>query len=208
MSAKPNGSAAAPPWLLLVGGAPGSGKTQLARQLATRYGAPLCTKDTLKEILFDTLGTAPPEPASEVARWSRRLSDASFALMFHVASLLLPAQRCVLLEGNFRPGEHEAPLAALLAGSGARLIQILCHARPATRAARLAARAGDPTRHPGHRDAHIDVQLPEPGFLVLRGLRLGFDSDAACDRALATLCRELDARLAPGRRQTPPQPSR
>jgi len=209
MSAEPNGFGSGTPWLLLVGGAPASGKTLLARQLAARYGALLCTKDQIKEVLFDTLGTgedaasltaasstAAPRPLSApAARWSRRLSDASFALLFGLAPALLHARRPVLLEGNFRPGEHEAALAALLCASRARLIQILCHASIATRAARLAARAGDPTRHPAHQDAHIDVHRAAPSFLALPGLRLSYDSELASSRALEQLCEQLDARL-------------
>src|SRR6185437_12780589 len=141
MIAEPNGFGSGTPWLLLVGGAPASGKTLLARQLAARYGALLCTKDQIKEVLFDTLGigedaasltatsAAALRPLSApAARWSRRLSDASFALLFGLAPALLHVRRPVLLEGNFRPGEHEAALAALLSASRARLIQILCHA--------------------------------------------------------------------------------
>jgi predicted kinase len=203
MSAEPNGFIPGAPWLLLVGGAPASGKTQLARQLAARYGALLCAKDQIKEVLFDTLGTGPEAaPAAmhassgTTARWSRRLSDASFALMFQLIPSLLHAQRPVLLEGNFRPGEHEAAVTALLSGGRARLIQILCYASIATRAARLAARAGDPTRHPAHQDARIDVYRTAPSFLALPGERLCYDSDLEPQRAFEPLCRELDARLA------------
>ncbi|HTW73500.1 MAG TPA: AAA family ATPase [Steroidobacteraceae bacterium] len=140
--------------VLLIIGAPGSGKTWLAGVLAGRYRALVCGKDEIKEILFDTLGVSDPRdpPAPDLA-WSRRLSDASFALLFAFAQRLLPVGRVLLLEGNFRPGEHERPLAALLpAGGDTQLVQILCHARPASLAARLAARAADPQRHPGHRD--------------------------------------------------------
>lgn len=209
MSAEPNGFVREAPWLLLVGGAPASGKTQLARQLAARYGALLCTKDQLKEVLFDTLGTGHAEASTAAlpagaARagftppppdWSRRLSDASFALMFQLTPALLHARRPVLLEGNFRPGEHEAPLAALLSVAHAQLIQILCFASSATRAARLAARAGDPTRHPAHQDARIDVHRPAPSFLALPGARLSYDSDLDAQCAFEQLCRELDGRL-------------
>jgi hypothetical protein len=198
MRTEPTGFIPGAPWLLLVGGAPASGKTQLARQLAAHYGALLCTKDQIKEVLFDTLGTGPQsaaDPAPAAARWSRRLSDASFELMFQLAPALLHAQRPVLLEGNFRPGEHEVPVAALLSAGRAQLIQILCYASIATRAARLAARASDPTRHPAHQDARIDVHRPAPSFLALPGVQLRYDSDLDPPRALERLLAELDARL-------------
>jgi hypothetical protein len=202
MRTEPTGFVPGTPWLLLVGGAPGSGKTQLARALAARYGALLCAKDQIKEVLFDTLGTGPESaaalaPAAGASPWSRRLSDASFALMFQLAPALLHAQRPLLLEGNFRPGEHEPVLAALLAGARAQLIQILCCASVATRAARLAARADDATRHPAHQDARIDVHRPAPSFLVLPGLQLSYESDLDAPGALEQLFTRLDARLPP-----------
>ncbi len=56
------------PTLVLVTGAPGSGKTTLAMPLARHLGLPLITKDTIKEALFDTLGTGDHT-------WSQRLVD-------------------------------------------------------------------------------------------------------------------------------------
>jgi hypothetical protein len=102
----------------------------------------------------------------------------------------------VVLEGNFRPGAHEAALQELLTASGARLIQVLCRASPTTRAARLAARRADPRRHPAHRDASIDAGAPPPGFLELPGARQTLDTDSETDSVgLAELYRALDALL-------------
>src|ERR1700683_3060087 len=55
------------PQLLLLTGAPASGKTQLAGRLVERYGACGCSKDEIKELLFDHLG-------ERDAAWSGRLS--------------------------------------------------------------------------------------------------------------------------------------
>ncbi|MFI4868972.1 MAG: AAA family ATPase [Steroidobacterales bacterium] len=176
----------APSRLLLITGAPASGKTRLAGDLGARYGGGRCSKDQIKEILFEALGTGD-------AAWSRRLSDASFALLFSWAPQLLAVHPLVLLEGNFRSGEHEPPLRALLEGSGARAAQVLCVAKPATRAARLAARAADPARHRGHRDGQIDPGAAGGArFLDLPGPRWQFNSDADREGELAVLCAELD----------------
>ncbi|HEY6451901.1 MAG TPA: AAA family ATPase [Steroidobacteraceae bacterium] len=171
------------PRLLLVTGAPASGKSRLAARLAQHYGACRCSKDEIKELLFDALG-------ERDAQWSRRLSDASFALLFAYAPRLLSTRQLLLLEGNFRPGQHEAALAGVLAGAAAA--QILCRAEAAIRAARLAARAADPGRHPGHRDRDIEPVAADAGFLDLPGPRWVFSSDVGGDGQWQALCRDID----------------
>lgn len=172
--------------LILVTGLPGTGKTTLARALASRYRLPLICKDTIKEPLLDAI------PALDRSD-SRRLSDASFAVMFALARECLDAGNDLILEGNFRPGEHEPKVQAL----NTRTAQILCGTSESVRIARLKARATDPSRHAGHRDAEsADLPPPQPlDFLALPAERFVFDSDALTwadidyDRLLALLDR-------------------
>lgn len=128
--------------VIVVTGLPGAGKSTLANELGRRYRLPLLTKDFIKEPLLDVLGAAD-------AAASRKLSDASFATMFHLAAEWARDSHGFILEGNFRPAEHEAALGDALAGVG--VVQILCRVSDAERLARLAARERDPTRHAGHR---------------------------------------------------------
>jgi len=127
--------------VVLVTGLPGTGKSTLGRELAWRHGLPLIAKDDIKEPLLDLLGAA---NAAE----SRRLSDVSFAVLFRLARELSAAGASFVLEGNFRPGEHEAAMAEAL--STAELVQILCRVPEDERVARLQARSNDPARHAGH----------------------------------------------------------
>jgi predicted kinase len=98
--------------LILITGLPGTGKSTLARMIASRYGLPLICKDTIKEPLFDVIG------ASHRAG-SRRLSDASFAVMFALARECLGGTD-LILEGNFRVGEHEPAVEAVMAALSVR----------------------------------------------------------------------------------------
>jgi predicted kinase len=140
--------------LLVITGLPASGKTTLARQLSERYGVPLIAKDVIKEPLLDVLG------ANDAAE-SRRLSDASFAILFALAREMLKARCSVVLEGNFRPAEHATALQPVLRHA-ARVAQVLCQVDEATRIRRLLARATDPARHAGHRDAALAEAAMDP----------------------------------------------
>ncbi|MGH8230801.1 MAG: AAA family ATPase [Steroidobacteraceae bacterium] len=176
--------------LLLITGPPASGKSRLARLLAERFHASCCSKDEIKDTLFEVLGTGD-------AAWSRRLSDASFALLFQWGARLLSAQPLLLMDGNFRPGEHEPAVRTLLSAAAARSAQVLCVAGPDIRAARLAARAAEPDRHPGHRDQQLSLgPLAPTGFLDLPGPRLRFGTDRDEPQELARLCDQLDRWLA------------
>jgi len=159
--------------VFLVTGLPASGKTTLARALARALKVPLLSKDAIKEPLLDALG------AGDRAA-SRALSDASFAVLFALADECLGVTRTVVLEGNFRPGEHEPLLQGLLARHGpATCTQVLCRVPEPLRQQRLRARAVDGARHPGHQDAGWVAQADLSGdaFLAIAGPQIVLCTD-------------------------------
>jgi predicted kinase len=132
------------PAVILVGGAPGSGKTTLARRLGAALALPVLSKDDFKESLFETRGV--PDRAASAA-----LGRAAMHLLYATGARLLDAGVGVVLESAFYRGLAEPDLAPLLAC--ARGVQIVCHGDPETIVRRYAERAARGERHPGHFDA-------------------------------------------------------
>ena len=145
--------------LFIITGLPGTGKTTFARALAQRQGVPLICKDTIKEPLLEVL-----EPACA----SRELSNIAFAVQFSLARELLALGGSLILEGNFRAGEHETPLRAALPPDSPDIIQILCRADEDERRTRLLSR----TQHAGHHTVHqLERVAACDAFLDLPGER-------------------------------------
>ena len=138
-------------WIVAIAGAPATGKSALAALLRARFGWPLLTKDGIKETLFETLG------AGDRA-WSRRLSDASFELLFRFAADLIRDAPVSVLEGNFRAPAHLERLRDLADAHGTRLLIVDLHAEASVTRQRLRARAIDGVRHPGHLDRELAAQ--------------------------------------------------
>ena len=138
------------PTLILVAGPPASGKTTIAHQLAKALRFPLICKDTLKESLFDHLGTGDRE-------WSRRLGYAVVRSMHALAEEILAAGASLILESTFVHPNVPAELRALLDATGARLYVVYCYAAPDVLSSRFNARARS-ERHPGHLDPATTTQ--------------------------------------------------
>lgn len=131
--------------LVIVGGAPATGKTTLARTLGTSLGVPVITKDDVKEAL------ATPFPTGD-RDWSRQLGAAAYGALFAVAELVLSAGHGLVLESNFRAGVSDASLIAL-----ARLaptVVIVCRIPDALRRQRFEERAAA-GRHRVHVDSAV-----------------------------------------------------
>lgn len=140
------------PLLVIVGGAPGSGKTTLARRLAVELRLPLLTKDDVKKVLYDTIGAPDRQSSAQLGR-------AAYSLLYAMASRLLDAGVGALLESNFHRGYSETDLGPLVIHANAMLVH--CQGDPATIVRRYRERAERGERHPGHHDIEVVARLGE-----------------------------------------------
>ncbi len=132
------------PHLIVVAGPPAAGKTTIAHQIAAALHLPLICKDTLKEALYEQLG-------SRDRAWSQRLGAAVIQSMYALAADILRAGASLVLESTFIHPDTPGELQALIADTDARLSVIYCYATPEVLSARFNARARA-DRHPGHGD--------------------------------------------------------
>jgi predicted kinase len=142
--------------LIIVTGLPCSGKTNLGRQISSQFKIPFISKDGFKERLFDTLGWSD-------RAWSKKLSGASYEMMFYTLEELLEVGQSFVLEANFDPKVHSVPLAKITQKFQIRVVQIHCVTEADVLLERFRRRWKSGKRHPGHAD---EVMLPEMEVLV------------------------------------------
>src|ERR1700678_3621194 len=127
--------------LAMILGSPASGKTTLARRLGLHWSVPVFCKDDVKEALFETLGQGD-------RAWSRRLSEASFTTLVHLAQRHLSLGQSCIVEGNWRAVNVPARKPVLRAGPAGAL-HLWLFEDPGEIAPRFPPRP----RHAGHLDA-------------------------------------------------------
>ncbi len=144
-----------PPLVVVVSGAPATGKTTLARRLARDVGARLLSKDAIKEALADAIGV--PITVAE----SSQLGDAAYAALFALVRSGVAVEEPSVVEANFRRGRAEDELRRAMGGAELRLVH--CTASPELIAARYRGREG---RHPAHLDG---LRIADVGADVTTG---------------------------------------
>jgi predicted kinase len=121
--------------LIVVSGAPATGKSTIAGALGTALRFPVLSLDPVKEALADVLGLGGED-------WSNQVGDAAAEVVFRLAS----AFPDTVAEGWWRGARRERALAEF-----AGAVEVFCHCDPQLASDRALARIGH-GRHPIHRD--------------------------------------------------------
>jgi predicted kinase len=142
--------------LIVVSGAPGTGKSTIAGVIGAALRFPVLTLDPVKEALADVLGLGDEN-------WSNQVGDAAAEVVFRLASAFPDA----VAEGWWRGARRDRALAEF-AGAA----EVFCHCDPQLASDRAAARIGH-GRHPIHRDVINPVMADRVGFLAASVSPLG-----------------------------------
>jgi predicted kinase len=143
------------PLVVIVSGAPATGKTTLADRLGPALQLPVLHRDSFKEVLFGMF------EASSIAE-SQRLGAASFHLMHATLGWLLDAGVGAVYESNFQRGLSEPELRQHLARCRGVLLHLETSRENVVGRYEERARRGD--RHPGHFDLQrIERHRANPG---------------------------------------------
>lgn len=133
---------------IIVQGAPGVGKTTLARRLARDLGIKLIVKDDIKELLFETLG----QPANKTE--SEAYGRAAIRAMYCAMDELIKMGQQVMIEAPFLPAYAPDDIEPVVPLSEAVQLHVYCD--PAVHEQRFLSRITSGERHIGHGDTTID----------------------------------------------------
>ncbi len=136
-------SATSNPYVVVISGMPGSGKTTLGWELSRRLHVPFLSRDDIKTGLHVTHRSDDPD---EVWRFAER----AFEVFYGAATSYLNAGVSIVIEAAFHSERSQADLAALAAH--ATLVHIAVETPTDVSLRRYRERAEAGQRHPAHND--------------------------------------------------------
>lgn len=135
--------------LLLVTGDLATGKSAFANILSKRYNTNVFSKDSIKEVLGDTVGFSDREE-------NKRLSRATAELMSFIFSEFAKLNKDLILESNFRASELEK-LHQTAKENGYRVLTLVLRGDLTVLHKRYLNRMKNENRHPVHLSTTFDI---------------------------------------------------
>ena len=135
--------------LIVIGGAPATGKSVLAEKIQQATGFRRISKDLLKEHLFDVI-------EYRDRQWSRELGALAFPLFMGIVEMYLKRGESVIIDNPFVHVDDLAWFEKFENLYQVDIIQIHLTAEPSVLRQRFVERANI-HRHPGHNDALEEV---------------------------------------------------
>lgn len=179
------------PLLAVTMGPPASGKSTVARALASRLGLVQISSDTVRKQLAGLRPTERGERAIDTGIYAPEMTRKTYATLRRRAARWLRLGRSVVLDATYGQAAERDRLRRLAARLGVRLVLLSCTAEEAVIRQRLAARATDPNVVSDARLEHwpaLHAAFQSPGddeAAVV--VDTGASADAALEQALAAL---------------------
>ena len=154
--------------LILVLGMPATGKTYLSKKIASKLALPVISKDDIKDIIFDGLGSSDRE-------YSKKVGRTSFTILDYFLKSQLAVGNSLIFESPLSPEYENEKFRKWQQKYNFKVVQILCWAEGETLIGRFIERSHSGTRHLGHADV---VSLEEFRADLLKGKAKPLDLDS------------------------------
>jgi uncharacterized protein len=179
------------PLLAVTMGLPASGKSTLARALASRLGLVHLSSDAVRKQLAGLRPTDRGDRALNTGTYAPEMTRKTYAALRRRAARWLRRGRSVVLDATYGQAAERDRLRRLAARLGVRLVLLSCQAEEVVIRQRLAARAADPNVVSDARlehwpALHAAFQWPGDGEAAAI-VDTGTSDDAALEQALAAL---------------------
>ncbi len=143
--------------IILITGAPGTGKTTLARTVAESLNLPLVSRDDIKAVILDSLGWGDRD-------WSKKIGKLSYQLMDYVIQGHLDAQNSLIVESAFNPQFENAKFKQWQDKYNFSCIQIFCYASNEVVLERWSTRASHDKDHPSYTEGQEGLEDLKAGL--------------------------------------------